>query len=129
MKIHYVANDGEIFLNPADCVRYEMRMEEEAKKVRNTMPMMWNDCGERTYDVASAVIIKTTNLYELKAFIAKCEEVHLDCGIEIDEMWGNPDAIRRFIYSFDEDKFMLVDNDLYEALWHMMRNANSLEEI
>ena len=129
MKIHYVANDGEIFLNPEDCVRYEMRMKEEAEKVRNALPMMWNEAGERTDSVASAVIIKTANLYELKAFVAKCEEVHLDCGIEIDNVWGNPDAIRRFIYSFDEDKFILVDNDIYEALWHMMCNASSLEEI
>jgi hypothetical protein len=130
MKIHYVANDGEIFLSPEDCVRYEMLLKEKKEeKMRTSLPMMWNDDGERTYSVASAVIIKATNLYELRAFIDECKKGHLDCGIEIDEIWGNSDAIRRFIYSFDEDRFMLVDNDLYEAMWNMMRCADSFEEV
>lgn len=130
MKIQYVANDGEIFLNPEDCVRYEMRMkEEEVEKMRTSLPMMWNDDGERTYNVASAVIIKSTNLYELREFIVECERLRLDCGIEIDNVWGNEDAIRHFIYSYDEERFMLVDNDLYEALWNMMRCADSFEEV
>lgn len=109
MEVIFKANDGRIFRDATECVKYEATLEEEA--VDEELPMMFDISGESTPSDASVII--ATRGEQIRNFEKQGD---VRCEVYNGDYSAYDGVVTVFAFDSGEGRFVEMDSEIIDVL-------------